>query len=466
MNESIDFEPDVILVGAGIGGSFLAHRLTQRGLCVLQLEAGKNLNAQTYPRNEMDANSTLYWGGGMELDTQARLILLRPKVVGGGSVVNQALVDRFDDNALDSWREASGIEWLNSSQLSPYYDRAESELSIQEIPEAFANGNAKIFKEGFLKNKFGVAPLRRAQKDCRYEEGNDCVECLSGCRIDSKQSMGVTVLRKAESTGRWKLLPETEVLRIQETASEVVVTAQRVGGKLLELRAPRLVLSAGAIGNSRILLKSDWKSKLPAIGEYFFTHPQYMHLGLYDQPVRSHQGPFQSYKSNEPSFRAAGFKLENVFAAPVAISMLIPGGGRSHQEVMRKMDHLACIEVAIRDTSEGRIELAGGGRLKITKRLNEEDRKRKALGEAAMHKVFEATGARKIIPASFGIGLHLMGGCRLGRDSRTSVTGPDFKVHGSKRVWISDSSVFPNAPGINPSLTIMALAERAAESIV
>ena len=58
--------------------------------CLL-LEAGKEFTRDTYPRQEIDANSQLFWGGGIELNTDATIGLLRPKVVGGGSVVNQAL---------------------------------------------------------------------------------------------------------------------------------------------------------------------------------------------------------------------------------------------------------------------------------------------------------------------------------------------------------------------------------------
>ncbi|MEO8602411.1 MAG: GMC oxidoreductase [bacterium] len=59
-----------------------------------------------------------------------------------------------------------------------------------------------------------------------------------------------------------------------------------------------------------------------------------------------------------------------------------------------------------------------------------------------------------------------MGGCNLGVDPARSVTGPDFRLHGFSNVYAADSSIFPNAPGINPSFTIMALASKAAEKIL
>ena len=103
---------DAIIVGAGISGSFIANALTEAGLKCVMLEAGRDFTRTTYPRTEVDANSLLYWGGGIELTKDANIGLLRPKVVGGGSVVNQALLDRFDDDAFDSWRDASQVPFL------------------------------------------------------------------------------------------------------------------------------------------------------------------------------------------------------------------------------------------------------------------------------------------------------------------------------------------------------------------
>jgi choline dehydrogenase-like flavoprotein len=65
-----------------------------------------------------------------------------------------------------------------------------------------------------------------------------------------------------------------------------------------------------------------------------------------------------------------------------------------------------------------------------------------------------------------GIGLHLMGGCGMGTDPARTVVNPEFRLHGFKNIYCADSSIFPNAPGINPSLTIMALSKKAAAQLV
>ena len=453
---------DVVIIGSGCSGSFVAWKLAKTGLNCLLLEAGSYFHAETYPRKELDSNSKLYWGGGIELNTEANIGILRPKVLGGGSIVNQALLDRFDDLALDSWTNESGIDYFNQKDLEGYYDQVEEEIASQEIPAQFRNRNAAIFEEGFKNNGFQCAPLVRAQKDCKYEEGNDCVECLGGCRIDSKQSMPVTVLEEAVEKGL-TIAADFEALDLNMDNGIGTVSGRFTNGEIGEFSGKKIVLAAGSIGNSRLLLNSGFKH--PMIGQRFYTHPQHMVLAMYEDKVNSHKGAFQGFKSNDPNFRNSGFKLENVYAPPVAIAMLLPGFGKSHQEIMRNMSHLACVEVAIRDTNPGCISVNKAGRAIIKKSLNREDRNRWNKGLHAINNIFNSTGAKRIIPGSIPIGLHLMGGCAIGMKSNSSVVDPNFRMYENKNIFVTDSSLFPNAPGINPSFTIMALSIKASESI-
>src|SRR4051812_20913926 len=119
---------DAVIIGAGTSGGFISQALAQSGMRCVVLEAGKDYNRSSYPRKDVDANAQLYWGGGVELTSDAGIGLLRPKVVGGGSIVNGALMDRFDDLAFESWREQSGVSFLNRTELDPFYDRANQEI--------------------------------------------------------------------------------------------------------------------------------------------------------------------------------------------------------------------------------------------------------------------------------------------------------------------------------------------------
>jgi choline dehydrogenase-like flavoprotein len=254
-------------------------------------------------------------------------------------------------------------------------------------------------------------------------------------------------------------------VKIDTTADEVSVTCNRPDGSIRTYRARNLVLASGAVGNSRLLLNSGFGKGLPAVGHHFFCHPQYMNFGVYDQPVLSHLGAFQAFKSDDAGFRKSGFKLENVYAGPAAIALLLSGFGRQHQRAMERLSHFACIEVCTRDTQPGRIKVNRRGKAIIVKGRNREDLDRYHRGLAVIDEIFQTTGAKEVIHGSMGIGLHLMGGCGMGTDPERSVVNPEFRLHGCKNIYCADSSIFPNAPGINPSLTIMALSKKAAAQL-
>jgi len=455
---------DVIIVGSGVSGSFFSKPLCDAGLRCLMLEAGHLFSAETFPREEVDANAQLFWSGGIEFNRDVSIGLLRPKAVGGGSIVNQALVDRFDAAAFEEWKSIAGVSFFDLGEMQPWYELAEKELCIQSIPEKYWNSNARIFQKGCELHGYRYATLRRAQNDCRFEEGNDCILCLFGCPRDSKQSTLITVLKKALERGL-ELVSDFEVHFIGMKNGTVLVKGTGKDGREGSFTAERLVLAAGAIGNTKLLLSSGFGERLPALGRGFYTHPQTMSFGLYDEPIRAHKGPFQALKSDDPNFRENGFKLENVFAPPGATAMLLPGFGESHQRLMEKMDHFACIEVAVRDTEPGTIRMRGS-HIVIEKKLNAEDKRRRDQGLAVVDHIFRSTGAKRIIRGGLPIGLHLMGGCAMGIHPETSVVDSQFRMHGEKNIYIADSSIFPSAPGINPSLTIMALSLRGANQML
>src|SRR5687768_4654094 len=108
---------DFIIIGSGVSGSFTAAELVARGASVLLLEAGKFFDKHTYPRTEVAGNAQLYWSGGIEFNSSVNLGFLRPKVVGGGSIVNQALLDKFDTMAWDDWRADAGVDWFTPEQM-------------------------------------------------------------------------------------------------------------------------------------------------------------------------------------------------------------------------------------------------------------------------------------------------------------------------------------------------------------
>lgn len=455
---------DFIIIGSGVSGGRIAWELTRAGAKCLLLEAGREFGAKTFPGNELDYSTQMFWGGGLEITADGRLGLLRAKCLGGTSVVNQALLDRFDDLAWDDWRSRSGIGFLNAREMESHYQSCAEELSISKIPEKHWNRNARTFIHAFDAKGYGWKPLERAQGDCKLDEGSDCIVCLGGCPRESKQSSLITSIRKAREKGL-EVLSEFEVHHLELSGSTTGIVGKHQGVDR-KITAARVVLAAGAVGNSAILLRSGFKKKLPALGTAFTCHPQFMTYALFDEEIDAHKGAFQVVKSDDANLRKAGFKLENVYAPPIGTAMLLPGIGRDHLRRMRKYRHYASMEVAIRDDATGTISLGSGDKVRIDKKLTGEDRLKVRRGISLVHELFASSGAREVIDCPQTFGLHLMGGCPIGEDPALSVVSPEFRIHGHPNLMIADSSVFPGAPGINPSFTIMALSHRAAKGWV
>ena len=146
--------------------------------------------------------------------------------------------------------------------------------------------------------------------------------------------------------------------------------------------------------------------------------------------------------------------------------MLFRAYGAEHQAIMRKFRFMTCAEVAVRDENAGEILADRKGHLVIKKPLTDQDRRRMKDGTGVLKEILAASGAKEVIDSPFFFGLHLMGGCRMGVDPATSVVDPDYRLRGYSNIFVCDSSLFPNAPGINPALTIMALAQRLSDQLI
>jgi choline dehydrogenase-like flavoprotein len=351
--------------------------------------------------------------------------------------------------------------------MENFYDQAEEMIALHTFQADERTHNAELFVKGCNALGYHWHFLRRAQSDCAPERGNDCIGCLGGCHRDSKQSTLITWIRRAEALGL-KVQTETTIERIEPGPQGVKVhgfNTYASGKQKLTFEGRRVILSGGAFGTTSLLYRSGFKAKYPALGKYFSSHPQFMFFGLYEEEVNAHKGMFQSVASKDSRFREGGFKLENVFAGPASTAMLNRSYGVRHQEFMRSYRFLTCAEVALRDENAGEIIVDKKGHLLVKKPLTNQDRRRKQEGERVLKEILSASGAKQIIDSPFYFGLHLMGGCRIGVDPQTSCVEPDFRLRGFENVYVCDSSLFPNAPGINPGLTIMSLAQRLGDQL-
>ena len=455
---------DFIVVGSGSGGGSLAYYLNKSGAKVLLVEAGKFYRKDTFPKTEAETSAHLYWGGGIEFGKDGRMGFLRTKMVGGSSVVYQCLMDRFDDNAFDAWKDESGVDWFTSAEMEKHYNQVESDLVLHTFTPEERNGNAKLFVKACDEIGYKWDNLRRGQSNCGAEKGNDCIGCLGGCFRDSKQSSLVAFIQKAEKEGL-EIITETEIHKVEPNSDTCKIYGLQ-NGKQVSFEGKKVILSGGAFGSTKMMTLSGYKSKLPALGKKFSSHPQFMWLGFQNEIVDAHKGMFQSVASKDENFRRDGFKLENVFVSPISVGILMNVTGAKHQDYIKKYRYMQCIEVAVRDENIGEIQCDNKGKLTIVKPLTDQDKTRRDKGLNAIENILSKAGATEIFKSNFYFGLHLMGGCVMGTNASKSVVNPEFQVHGEKTLYIADSSIYPNAPGINPGLTIKSLGHRLATQLI
>ncbi len=222
------------------------------------------------------------------------------------------------------------------------------------------------------------------------------------------------------------------------------------------------------------------------LGRNLTLHPSFGVSGLMDEPINGHQFIPQGYGCDE--FVRDGELILGAQPDTNVAAVVFPMIGRPLMQTMEVLPRIASLGVMIRDSdSQGRVWRNVRGRSIITYRFGDGDRQR--LHSAMTHamQLLVAAGARRLYPSVSStpivdnlaayertpprvadyalVSYHPLGTCRMGKDPRTSVVSLDHETHDVKRLYVVDGSTVPTALGVNPQITIMSMALRAAERI-
>jgi len=311
----------------------------------------------------------------------------------------------------------------------------------------------------------------------------------------AKSSVDVTYLSKAEATGKMILRPECIATRIeidsQGKAKSVIYFDKN--GVEHEQEADVIVVSAGAIQSSRLLLNST--SKLfPAglansrglVGKYFMQHLPLFSDAVFPDRIDSYRGffggatsqDFAKSSSNNSFARGWCIELHSGIRAPVQLALKSPMWGAQLKDYMRQtFGHSAGIVNVGEQLPDERnyIELDPEVRDDYgipVPRINFAPRENDRLMLKAMKKnvmeIYDAASASDILYMRYkpGSSSHNYGGCRMGNNPKSSVLNSFCQSHDVPNLFVVDSSCFVTTGTANPSLTIQAIAVRASEYIV
>jgi choline dehydrogenase-like flavoprotein len=487
---------DVCVIGSGAGGAVVAKELAQGGLSVVVLEKGGHYTREDFTMREWEMSPRLYAGNGVQLSLNGSVAVVQGQCVGGSTVINEALCFRAPARILGEWASRFGVKAFGPADLAPHYADVEREIHVQDTPDHLVNENNRILLRGARALGYRAGVMRRNVKDCL-----GCGFCQFGCPFDRKQDMRLTYLPKAVAAGA-RVYANAPVSRIQ---FDWGLAGHRVGAVLGEVQDPEtgkkrfplrvnarvVVVAAGAIASSHILYRSGLpflrvaKLRHPVVGDRLTLHASFEVLGEFDRPVHAHTGALMTAYTDH-FFDSDNFVLEGVFTHPMTFANLIPGAGRAHQEMMLRYDRMSAIGVIIHDTEGGQV-LPVGFRYGLTSQTRRQAVK--AASEAA--RILFAAGARRVhtthrgglsldspadiekierrgfAPSEILLGsAHPQGGNPMGGDPRRSIVDSTNESHDVKGLFVCDASAFPSSVGVNPQLTIMAMARRAAHRIL
>ena len=520
---------DVCIVGSGFGGSIAAWRLAElyraaeQDASVLVLERGERFGHTDF-KQSMDVNHlsdvySLIQGGG------AQIVIAN--LVGGGSNLYLAAslrspsetFERTDSHPNDGPTRRMWPTALSRKSLDRYYGRAEAGLRVRQ----------PSWKEVSKSGGVWAAMLREAGHTCDrvpvaidFERCVDAKWCYTGCVFGAKNSLITNYLPSAERRGV-EVRPLVMVNEVAPSSARpyrwivrggVVDPATKQITQPVEIECKVAILAAGAMGTTPILMRSNQNGAIPGVSPHLGKH-----LGVNGDHVAAIEvdakkarsvlglpGGYRDFHKGKPittmsydhwvgkrgnRHDGTRFTLQEILLSQLTNFLYDNGRSngaeptwwgrdkkRSISSWSRHIEILAMVEetndgefYAVSPTGNGHVQPNGGpiGIGLFNYNQSEQSRRVREVADAAIRKICERHGVGRFLKLAETPGVyasHPLGGCRMADDIAFGVVDDGCEVFGAEGLYCMDSSAIPTSLGVNPSLTIAAVCERAAERLV
>jgi choline dehydrogenase-like flavoprotein len=473
-------EVDAVVIGTGAGGAVVARELAEAGLAVVMIEEGRYFQRQDFTGRAFAMQQKLYRAGGSTMSIgNVAIPIPIGMTVGGTTTVNSGTCYRVPDHVLTHWRDELGLTEFTPDHLAPFYERVERVLGVAPTPAPLLGGCARVIARGCERLGFRHAPLQRNAPGC---DGQGV--CCFGCPTDAKRSTNVSYVPLALRAGA-ELFTRARAERIiVEGGRAAGVVARARSGRTLTVRARAVVVAAGALLTPGLLEANHLGGASGQLGRNLSIHPACGALAEFDEVIASWDGVPQSLAIEE--FHDEGILFEGAATPLEFTAALMPQLGPRLIELCERFDRIASFGLMVEDTSRGRVRTVGG-RLVVTYHLNDADVARLHRGLDLLARVYFAAGARTVMLPVHGFteltsldqleafraahlhardlelsAYHPLGTARMGRDPASSVVDADHQLHDAPGVYVVDGASVPSSLGVNPQVTIMAMATRAA----
>jgi choline dehydrogenase-like flavoprotein len=489
----LDKDVDIVIVGSGAGGGTVAKELSplcRDGVRIVVLECGPRLRDEEYTGREAEMAERLFFDSGGVLTADRTMTLAFGRAYGGSTVVYTGTSLALTKETLGRWN-VPGLEYEDLLARSRKYF---AENHVHLLDESSINDNNRLFRDACRRLGYRVEQFPINVDGCQ-----GAGLCNLGCPNGAKMGTHRVQLPAAEANGV-SVITNCTVDRVAEQTVYATVARADVGYPsawepgAYKIRARAIIIAAGAVNSPALLLRSGFGARLKMLGRCFTCHPALILVGQHAHPITNYYGHPKSYYCDQFA-ESDGFLLETCMYFPFTTAKSLAGFGDEARALMSAMDRLQMILVLAIDPAlaDNRIAVSPDGQPVVHYRLTDDvQRSLVASMRVSARILFEAGAARVHAPAAktffieaadrdrihdlvpldgFKAGkisvasAHPMGGCAMGRSDADSVTDPWGRVHGVPWLFVSDASLFPHAAAINPYITIMALADRVAESV-
>jgi choline dehydrogenase-like flavoprotein len=477
-----DVECEVVVVGTGAGGGVVGHELAQRGHAVLFVEEG-----ELYPRHSFDGSTVRamerFYRPTFAVGNASFPIFVG-RMVGGSTALNGGTAFRTPPWVLERWCEEMGTDAFLPDRMAPYFERVERHLGVGPSSPRHVGPIADIIRRGCEAHGWRHGYLLRNAPGCEASGF-----CHLGCRTEARRSTNVAYVPPALERGALLFTGLKADRVLTEAGRATGVEGIASNGVRIRIRAKAVVLAGGTVPTPLLLLKQKLANSSGQVGRNLTLHPSCLVSGLFDEEIRAYDHIPQAYGSEE--FLREGLLLVAAGASQNALPSFFPAVGRRLMEPLAQLANLAALGPLAADTTRnGRVWGEFKGLPVIRYTTTAADVARLKRGLLLCMEILVAAGARRLYPGVLGHhgldprrGLdrfrkaklsasditlgsyHPLGTCDMGTDPRTSVVGLDHQAHDVPGLYIVDGSTVRGPLGVNPQLTIMAMAVRAAEQI-
>ncbi len=504
-------EADVVIIGAGAAGALIASRLATGGRSVAVLDAGPAWDGGDLVSSQIWSRR-LRWGGPPIASGGAQPIGFGFNAgwgFGGAALHHYGTWPRMHevDFKLQS-RYGKGIDWpIEYEDLRLHYDRVQEEVGISgdadaeiwrppgapyPMPPLQLTAQAQAIARGFAALGQRTAPAPMAINSQEYRGRPACIFdgwCDAGCPIGALANPLIVHKPDAEAAGA-TFHADAPVVRLLTSHQDRVNGAVYMSaGGPRTIRAGLVVLAASIAGNASLLLQSandhhpgGIGNAHDLVGRYVMTHPAISAFGLFDEETQPHLGVTGALLIGHDNYRQnseAGFQwliapsIKPNDLAGIAIARADLHGPELETFMQRAVRHIGnmvgmaeALPMAENRITLGREKTSWGTR--TTHVTHRHDGAALAAWQRMRDQGAELMNAAGAAESWTGqmFSAHLLGGTIMGADPGKSVTDNYGRVHGIENLYVAGASLFPTGGAVNPTFTLLALADRTAEHIL